>query len=36
VFKTRLALNTSAKVRGLDFEHRFIVSIDGSKIHEAR
>jgi hypothetical protein len=35
-FKTRLALNTSAKVRGLDFEHRFIVTIDGVKIHEAR
>jgi hypothetical protein len=35
VFKTRLALNTSAKVRGLDFEHRFIVTIDGAKVHEA-
>src|SRR5258708_6496386 len=35
-FKTRLALNTSAKVRGLDFEHRFIVTIDGVKVHEAK
>src|SRR5258707_264988 len=36
VFKIRLALNTSAKVRGLDFQHRFIVTIDGVKIHEAK
>lgn len=35
LLKTRLALNTSAKIRGLDFEHQFIVTIDGRKIHQA-
>ncbi|MEP6536832.1 MAG: DUF1592 domain-containing protein [Bryobacteraceae bacterium] len=35
VFKTRLALNTSAKVRGLDFEHQFLVTVDGVRIHQA-
>lgn len=36
VFKTKLAVNTSAKVRGLDYEHRVIVTIDGVKVHEAK
>lgn len=36
VFKPRLALNTSAKVRGLDFENTFIVTIDGVSVHEAK
>jgi hypothetical protein len=36
VFKTRLALNTSAKIRGLDFEHQFIVTVDGARIHQAK
>lgn len=36
VFKPRLALNTSAKVRGLDFENTFLITIDGVKVHEAK
>jgi hypothetical protein len=36
IFKTKLAVNTSAKVRGLDYEHRVIVIIDGVKVHEAK
>ncbi len=36
VFKPRLALNTSAKVRGLDFENTFLITVDGVKVHEAK
>jgi mono/diheme cytochrome c family protein len=36
VFKPKMAVNTSAKIRGLDFEHRFVILIDGKKVHEAR
>ncbi|PWU12058.1 MAG: hypothetical protein C5B51_01565 [Terriglobia bacterium] len=36
LFKPRVAVNTSAKVRGLDYEHRFLITIDGRKVHEAR
>lgn len=36
VFKPRLALNTSAKVRGLDFENTFLITIDGVKVKEAK
>lgn len=35
-FRPRLALNTSAKVRGLDYEHQVIVTIDGVRVHEAK
>jgi Protein of unknown function (DUF1592)/Protein of unknown function (DUF1588)/Protein of unknown function (DUF1585)/Protein of unknown function (DUF1587)/Protein of unknown function (DUF1595)/Cytochrome C oxidase, cbb3-type, subunit III len=35
VFKPKLALNTSAKVRGLDFENTFLITVDGVKVHEA-
>lgn len=34
-FRPRLAVNTSAKVRGLDYEHRVIITIDGARVHEA-
>jgi hypothetical protein len=34
-FRPRLALNTSAKVRGLDYQHHVIVTLDGVKVHEA-
>jgi hypothetical protein len=36
VFKPRLALNTSAKVRGLDFENTFLITVDGVKVHDAK
>ncbi|MBV9771060.1 MAG: DUF1592 domain-containing protein [Bryobacterales bacterium] len=36
VFKPRLALNTSGKVRGLDFDNTFIITIDAMKVHEAK
>jgi hypothetical protein len=36
VLKTKLAVNTSAKVRGLDYQHRTIVTVDGEKVHEAK
>ncbi len=36
VFKPRLALNTSAKVRGLDFENTFLITVDGVKVYEAK
>ncbi len=36
VFKPRLALNTSAKVRGLDFENTFLITVDGVKVHEVK
>jgi mono/diheme cytochrome c family protein len=35
-FKTKLAVNTSAKVRGLDFENEFVLVIDGTRVHEAK
>jgi hypothetical protein len=36
VFKPKLALNTSAKVRGLDFENTFLITVDGVTVHEAK
>jgi len=36
IFKPRLALNTSAKVRGLDFENTFLITVDGVKVHEVK
>ncbi len=36
VFKPRLALNTSAKVRGLDFENTFLITVDGVQVHETK
>jgi len=36
VFQPRLALNTSAKVRGLDFENTFVITVDGVQVHEAK
>jgi hypothetical protein len=36
IFKPKLAVNTSAKVRGLDFEHEFLLLIDGKIVHRAR
>ena len=35
LIRTKLAVNTSAKVRGLDYKHQFIVTVDGVKVHEA-
>jgi len=36
VFQPRLAINTSAKVRGLDFENQFVLTIDGEAVHRAK
>jgi mono/diheme cytochrome c family protein len=36
IFKPRLALNTSAKVRGLDFENEFVITVDGVRIQDAK
>ena len=36
ILRTKLAVNTSAKVRGLDYQYRFIVIIDGVKVQEAK
>ncbi len=35
IFKPRLAINTSAKVRGLDFPHDVLLLVDGREIHRA-
>jgi len=35
VFKTKLALNTSAKVRGLDYPNDFVITVDGAIVHRA-
>ena len=35
VFKTKLALNTSAKVRGLDYPNDFAITVDGAIVHRA-
>jgi hypothetical protein len=35
LFKTKLAVNTSAKIRGLDFENEFVLTIDGERVHHA-
>lgn len=35
IFKPKLAVNTSAKVRGLDFPHEFVIVIDGVQVHRA-
>ncbi len=35
VLKPKLEVNTSAKVRGLDFENEFILTIDGRRVHHA-
>ena len=32
VFKTKLLVNSSGKVRGLDFPHEFLITIDGVKV----
>ena len=34
-FKTKLALNTSAKVRGLDYPNDFVITVDGAIVHRA-
>ena len=34
VFKTKLLVNSSGKVRGLDFPHEFLITIDGIKVFE--
>ncbi len=35
IFKTKLALNTSAKVRGLDYPNDFVITVDGAIVHRA-
>jgi hypothetical protein len=35
IFKTKLALNTSAKVRGLDYPNDFVITVDGAIVHKA-
>jgi hypothetical protein len=35
IFKTKLALNTSAKVRGLDYPNDFVITVDGAIAHRA-
>jgi len=35
IFKPKLAVDTSAKVRGLDFEHQVVVTVDGRVVHRA-
>jgi mono/diheme cytochrome c family protein len=35
VFKPKLAVDTSAKVRGLDFEHQVVITVDGKTVHHA-
>jgi uncharacterized protein DUF1592/uncharacterized protein DUF1588/uncharacterized protein DUF1585/uncharacterized protein DUF1587/uncharacterized protein DUF1595 len=35
ILRTKLAVNTSAKVRGLDFPHEFLLVLDGRAIHRA-
>jgi len=35
VFQPKLAVDTSAKVRGLDFEHQVIITVDGKTVHHA-
>ena len=35
MFRTKLVVNTSAKVRGLDFPHRFVLLVDGRQMHSA-
>jgi mono/diheme cytochrome c family protein len=33
IFQPKLAVDTSAKVRGLDFEHQAIITVDGKTVH---
>jgi hypothetical protein len=35
IVKPKLAVNTSAKVRGLDFEHQIVITVDGQVVHRA-
>ena len=35
VFQPKLAVDTSAKVRGLDFEHEVVITVDGKAVHHA-
>ena len=35
VFQPKLAVDTSAKVRGLDFEHQVVITVDGKTVHHA-
>ena len=35
IFKTNLALNTSAKVRGLEYPNDFVITVDGAIVHRA-
>jgi hypothetical protein len=35
VFQPKLAVDTSAKVRGLDFEHEVVITVDGKTVHQA-
>ena len=35
VFQPKLAVDTSAKVRGLDFEHQVVITVDGKTVHDA-
>ena len=35
VFQPKLAVDTSAKVRGLDFEHEVVIAVDGKTVHHA-
>ena len=35
VFQPKLAVDTSAKVRGLDFEHEVVITVDGETVHRA-
>jgi len=34
VFQPRLAVDTSAKVRGLDFEHQVVITVDGKTVQQ--
>ena len=36
IFKPKLAVDTSAKVRGLDFEHEVVLTVDGKTVHHAK